>query len=73
MQNLENVLMKPLHLRRLQMKWKRLEKPVMRSKRVIFLESIADYLITVDNDILDIKYLNKTMIITIRDLKNELE
>jgi len=55
------------------MKWKRLEKPVMRSKRVIFLESIADYLITVDNDILDIKYLNKTMIITIRDLKNELE
>jgi putative PIN family toxin of toxin-antitoxin system len=37
------------------------------------IDSNADYLVTGDNDLLDLEYINKTKIITIQGLRDELK
>jgi len=37
------------------------------------IDSNADYLVTGDNDLLDLEHINKTKILTIQGLKNELK
>ena len=37
------------------------------------IDSNADYLVTVDNDLLDLDYINETKILTIQGLRDELK